>query len=253
MNQYFSFARFGRLLRKHLTEHATSYVLSSLVLLGGLLAVMSFLTYMSAGNGLSQNGQAIVYTMGILGAGGFFASTALAEYSHGSRAALGLALPASHLEKYLVAWLLSVPGVLLVFTAAFYLADWLVLAAAGQADKLVNLLDNKEWALGMLMYFLLLHAVALWGSIFFRRQPLIRTGFLLFGLVAVLSLLNYQALGLLLGTKLGFSLPFSWLRLQAGPRLSLPEGQAQWLGWVPVVLVALLWPAAYARLTEQQL
>ena len=254
MNQYFSPARFGRLLRKHLAEHAAAYALSSIVLLGGLLAVMSFLSYMSGGDGLSQSGQVALFTLGLLGAGSFFASTALAEYSQGSRAALALTMPASHLEKYLVAWLVSVPGVLVVFTAAFYLADWLVLAASGHPDRVVNLLlGSKEWLLTTLVFFLLLHAVALWGSIFFRRQPLVRTGFLVFALVAALTLLNYQALGLLLGTKLGFSLPLSQVRLNQGARLSLPESQEQWVGWVPVALVALLWPAAYARLTEQQL
>ncbi|NML64828.1 hypothetical protein HHL22_06380 [Hymenobacter sp. RP-2-7] len=252
MNQYFSFVRFGRLLRKHTAEHFSAYALGSIVLLGGLLAIFSFLSYLNNG-APSQGGQVAIYTLGLMGAAAFFASTALAEYSQGSSAALALTLPASHFEKYLVAWLFSVPGVLLVFTAAFYLADWLVLAAADRTDGLVNLLDNKTWLRSMLVYFLLLHAVALWGSIFFRRQPFVRTGFLLFGVIAILSLLNYGALGLLLGTKLGFSLPFSWIQLHDGPRLSLPESQVQWLSWVPVALVLLLWPAAYARLTEQQL
>jgi hypothetical protein len=252
MNQFFNPARFGRLLRKHAAEHFSTYALGSIVLLGGLLAVFSFLSYLNGG-APSQGGQVAIFTLGLMGAGAFFASTALAEYSQGSSAALALTLPASHFEKYLVAWLFSVPSVLLVYTAAFYLADWLVLAAAGHTDGLVNLLDNKTWLRTVLVYFLLLHAVALWGSIFFRRQPFVRTGFLLFGLIAVLSLLNYTTLGLLLGTKLGFSLPFSWIKLQDGPRLSLPESQVQWLGAVPLALVLLLWPAAYARLTEQQL
>jgi len=252
MNQFFNPVRFGRLLHKYAAEHFSAYALGSVVMLGCLLAILGFLIYVNGG-APNQSGQVAIYTLGLVAAGGFFASTALAEYSHGSQAALALTLPASHFEKYLVAWLFSVPGVLVVFTAAFYLADWLVLAAAGHTEKLVNLLDNKDWVLTMLLYFLLLHAVALWGSIFFRRQPLIRTGFLLFGLVAILSVLNYQALGLLLDAKLGFSLPLSSVRLQDGPSLSLPEGQEQWLSWVPVALVALLWPAAYARLTEQQL
>jgi len=253
MNQYFSFARFGRLLRKHLAEHLAGYGLSSIVLLGGLLAVMGFLSYVSGPP--NQNGQAVLFTLGLMGAGSLFASMALAEYSHGSRAALALTLPASHLEKYLVVWLFSVPGVLVVFTAAFYLADWLVLAAAGRSDNLANLFANQDWLTATLVAFLLLHAVALWGSIFFQRQPLIRTGFLVFALVAALTLLNYQALGLLLGTKLGFSLPLGQVRLDQGPRLSLPASQERWLGWMPtaLALVLLLWPAAYARLTEKQL
>lgn len=252
MNQYFNLARFGRLLRKHTAEHFSAYALGSVVVVGGLLAILGFLSYLNGG-APSQNGQAIIYTLGLVAAGGLFASTALAEYSQGSRAALALTLPASHFEKYLVAWLFSVPGVLVVFTAAFYLADWLVLVAAGHAEKLVNLLDNQNWLLNLLLYFLLLHAVALWGSIFFRRQPLIRTGFLVFGVFAILSLLNYQALGLLLGAKLHFSLPLSAARLDQGAQVSLPESREQWLALVPLALVLLLWPAAYARLTEQEL
>ncbi|MGI4833537.1 MAG: hypothetical protein ACRYFK_08765 [Janthinobacterium lividum] len=252
MNQYFNLARFGRLLRKHAAEHAPAYALSSIVLLGGLLAVLGFLSYVGGGPP-SQSGQAALFTLGLVAAGSFFASTALAEYSQGSRAALALTLPAAHLEKYLVAWLFSVPGMLLVFTAAFYLADWLVLAASGHPDKLANLFTNREWLLTTLLAFLVLHAVALWGCIFFRRQPFIRTGFLLFALVVVVGFLNYQALSLLLATKLNFVLPLTHVRLPAGATLSLPESQERWLGWVPVALVLLLWPAAYARLTEQQL
>lgn len=250
MNQYFSLARFGRLLRKHFAEHLTSYGLSASVLLGGLLAVLGFLSYVQGGLSASQQG--VLFAFGLLGAGTFFTSTVLAGYGQGSRAALALTLPAAHLEKYLVAWLVSVPGFLVAFTGIFYLADWLVLTLGGHADMLANLFTDTDWVMSTLAYFLLLHAVALWGSIAFRQQQFIRTGFVLFALVAGLSVANYQALRLLLGTKL-MALPLGAVHLAGGPSLSLPDSQARWLAWLPAVLVLLLWPAAYARLTEKQL
>ena len=251
MSQFFNLTRFGRLLRKHFAEHLASYGLSTSVLLGGSLALLGFISYVSGG--LSQSAQGVMYLLGLLAGGAFFTSTVLAEYGQGSRAAMALTLPASPFEKFLMAWLVSVPGFLVVYTAVFYLADWLVLTLSGHAKMLATPFDAPESVARMLAYFLLLHAVALWGSIAFRKQQFIRTGFVLFALVAGLGLANFQALRALLGTRPDMALPLGTVHLADGLRLSLPDSQERWLAWLPVVLVLLLWPAAYARFTEKQL
>ena len=222
------------------------------MLLGGMLAVMSFLSYVQGG-GLSQAQQVLLFMFFVWGAGAFFTSTMLAQFGEGSRAALALTLPASQFEKYLLAWLFSLPIFLLVFTAEFYLADWLVLSLNGGTSAVINLVANAEQLLDALATLLVLHGVALWGSIYYRRQQFIRTGFLGFGVVMGGFVLNYQVIKALIGKQVLMATPFGVVQLPDYLRLTLPERQDQWVGLLPLVLAGLLWLAAYARLTEKQL
>lgn len=250
MSQYFNPSRFGRLLRKHFTEHVLTYALGAAVLTGAMLAVLGFLAYIQGG--LSRVQQGILFTFFVLGAGSLFTSMVLAQYGRGSRAALALTLPASHFEKFLVAWLVSLPGFLLVFGAAFYLADWVVVSLSTEADTLLNLSESKS-TVSVLAFFLVLHGVALWGSIFFRQQQFIKTAFAAFALLLGLGVANFRVLQGLLGHTVQSALPFGHVGLRNDAPLTLPESQEQWLALLPLALAALLWAAAYARLTEKQL
>jgi hypothetical protein len=108
MSQYVNLTRFGRLARKHLGEYATSYLLGAAVLLGGLLVLLGFLTYIQH-RPMNESMQAILFMLCLLGAGSLFASTVFAQFGAGRQAALALTLPASQLEKFLLAWLISLP------------------------------------------------------------------------------------------------------------------------------------------------
>lgn len=250
MNQFFNLTRFGRLLRKHTTEHLPTYALGAAVLTGGILVVLGFLAYIQGG--LSHGQQGILFTLLLLAAGSFFTSLVLAQFGAGSRAALALTLPASHLEKYLVAWLFSLPVFLGVFVAAFYLADWLVIGLSREPDTVVRLFESKEIR-GVLTSFLVLHGVALWGSIFFARQQFLKTAFSAALAAIVLAVVNFQIIKAMLGKAVQMGLPFGTVSLQNDAPLTLPASQEQWLGLLPLALAALLWLAAYARLTEKQL
>ena len=253
MNQYFNLTRWGRLLRKHAAEQVGSYALGAAVLLGGLVLVIGFLAYVGGGPP-SVSGQAALFLLFLLGAGSFFTSSVLAGYGQGSRAALALTLPASQLEKFLVAWVVSVPVFLAVFLAVFYIADSLVLSLYHQPATLFNVFERREGWLHMGLQFLLVQALALWGSIFFPRQQFVRTAFVVFGAAAGLTVLNLKALQALLHTPLAFALPYQAAKLLPnGPLLTLPATQLGWLAGVVPALVLLLWAAAYARLTEKQL
>jgi hypothetical protein len=250
MNQSFNLARFGRLLRKHTAERFNSYALGAGVLLGGMLAVMGFLAYVQGG--LSHGQQEILFTLFLLAAGTFFTTTVLAEYGVGSRAALALMLPASQLEKYLVAWLFSLPIFFAVFIADFYLVDWLVISLSREADAVANVFTPDVLG-GVILIYLILHGVALWGSIMFRQQQFIRTGFLLFAVAVGLSVINYQVLKAVIGPDMRMALPFTNVNLNNSPSVSLPEAKSRLLLLPLLALVPLLWAAAYARLTEKQL
>lgn len=250
MSQLFNLARFGRLLRKHAAEQLPTYALGAAVLTGGILVVLGFLAYIQGG--LSHGQQGILFTLLLLAAGSFFTSLVLAQYGAGSRAALALTLPASHLEKYLVAWLFSLPVFLGVFIAAFYFADWVVIALSREADTVFTLFESKAM-LSVFTSFLVLHGMALWGSIFFPRQQFLKTAFGVALLFLVIAVANFQVVKALLGQAVQMSLPFGTVALKDDAPLTLPPGQEQWVGLLPLVLAALLWLAAYARLTEKQL
>jgi len=251
MSQYINLTRFGHLVRKHLGEHATGYLLGAAVLLGGQLLLLGFCTYVQH-RPLNEAMQAILFSLLLLGAGSFFASTAFAQFGAGQQAALALTLPASQLEKYLLAWLVSLPAFLLVFVAEFYLADWLVMHLVSPTPgALLPLLGGHE--VPGLRLFLALHGLALFGSICFPRLAFVKTAFLGFGGALVLGLANFQWLNSWLGGQLGMAIPFGAAGLHNFGSLLLPPAQERWLVVLPLALALLLWAAAYARLTEKQL
>ncbi len=247
MNQHFNVTRFGRLLRKQLGEHLVSYGLGTLVLLGGLVLILGFLTY-TLRQPLPPAMQGGVFQLFLLAAGSFAASTALAQFGAGRQAALALTLPASQLEKYLVAWLLSLGLFVVVFVTAFYAADWLVLHLLSPAPAPLV----KVWAEpGVFGKLLALHGLALWGSIAFARLQFVKTAFLGFCLALLVGVLNYQMLRGLLHVELRQAMPFTSVLLRDGESLWLDH--APGLALLPLALAGLLWLAAYARLTEKQL
>ena len=258
MNRYFNSTRFGRLLRKHTAENLTRYLLGAAVLLGGMVLVMGIITYLM-GSPLSNGVQKIFFGLFLLASGSFFGSAAFAQFGEGRQAAMALTLPVSQFEKYLVAWLFSLPVFLGVFVADFYAADWLVMQLArgnGPAGTLLNVFAERGFATDMLLALCLVHGVALWGSICFTKLQFVKTACLTFGLLAVLAAVNAQALKQLLGPGVSNTVPFSKVMLlEASQRfvLELPARHGLWLSLLPLVLAALLWLASYARLTEKQL
>ena len=112
------------------------------------------------------------------------------------------------------------------------------------------------YVLGVLSALVLLHGTWLLGAIYFEKTHFVKTGFVVFVVLAVAAVLNFQALKLLIGPGLRPAPPFTSLTLTEGARfyqLALPEAQTNWLALLPVVLALLLWAASYFRLTEKQL
>jgi hypothetical protein len=257
MNQHFNLTRFGRLLRKHTAEHLPSYAMGTAVLAGGVLVVLGSLTYLSH-RPLERELQLILFLFGLLAAGAVFTSSAFAAVGTPRSAAPALLLPASHLEKYLVAWLWSLPVFMVVYTAVFVPINLLVLQIGNQGRP-YEVYDfargAREWLTPLLSY-VLLHSVALWGAIYFQRLQVIKTAFLLFGSLVGLTVLNMRVLKAMVPAT-GITLPFNsmWVgQNELHVPLTLPEHQQQLVLLVlPLVLATLLWLAAYARLTEKQI
>jgi len=256
MNQFFNLTRFGRLLRKHTAEHLPAYLMSTAVLAGGVLVVLGALAYLTH-RPLERELQIVLFLFGLLAAGALFTSSVFAALGTPRGAAPALLLPASHFEKYLVVWLWSLPVFLVVYTTVFMLVNALLLELSSQGRP-YEVYDfsrgAREWLTPLLSYALL-HGVALCGAIYFRRLHVIKTAFLVFGLLLCLLLANRQLLKVLLPGSAPIA-PFGDVWVGDGHQralLALPEGP--WhlaLLVLPLALAGLLWLAAYNRLTEKQ-
>lgn len=257
MNQQFDFSRFSRLLRKHTIENLRTYLMGTAVLTGALIIVLAWLTYATR-RPLSPDLQLIMFGFFMLAAGAVFTSSVFAAIGDQRRAAPALLLPASHLEKYLVVWLYSMPVFLIVFTVMFFAMDALALQlwSENYPHQLLDFTANPRIPLGLLLMYALAHGVALWGAIYFNRLHVIKTAFAAFGVMTVLVVLNMQILKRLLNQEIGATLPFGDVLIPSGEQffqLALPDSQKQLFGLVPLVLAILLWAGAYVRLTEKQL
>ncbi|MGI4863309.1 MAG: hypothetical protein ACRYFZ_05250 [Janthinobacterium lividum] len=254
MNQHFSLTRFGRLLRKHTTEYLPSYLMSAAVLAGIILVVLGSLTYLTH-RPLEREVQIVLFEFGLLAFGAIFTSAIFAAVGNPRGAAPALLLPASHLKKYLVAWLWSLPVFVVLYTAIFLLvnASLLQLHSQGQPYEVYDFSrGTREWLQPLLSYALL-HGAALYGAIYFKRLHFIKTVFLVFGLLLGLLVANRQFLKFLLPGSSPI-VPFGdvWVGEKTQRALfALPIGQWQ-LTMVVVALALLLWLAAYTRLTEKQ-
>jgi hypothetical protein len=96
----------------------------------------------------------------------------------------------------------------------------------------------------------------LWGAIYFQRLHVIRTAFVAFGLLALVSMLNFQVLKGLVSPGVRFAPPFAGVLLREGEQvfsLALSNSQMVLFGLLPLALAVLLWLGTYARLTEKQL
>lgn len=258
VNQVFSLPRFGRLFSRHTAEHWSSYAMAAAVL-AGLLALLLGITAYQLGGTIPVGPQGGFFTLFMVLAGTMFTSNVFAQFGERRQATVALLLPASHLEKYLVAWLYSLPLFLLVFTGVFYLVDAAVLyagAGPGQQPEFFNVVATDGRASNLFWTLALLHGAWLWGAIYFEKTHFIKTGFGVFVLLGALVFVNFQALKGLLGAQIRFAPPFSGAMLVENGQdysLTLPAAQTAWLGLVPVTLAALLWLAAYFRVTEKQL
>ncbi|WP_223649534.1 hypothetical protein [Hymenobacter psoromatis] len=261
MSQLFNPTRFGRLVRKHASEHARTYLMSAAVLLGGVVVVLGGLTYATR-RPLENELQTLLFMVGLWTAGLAFTATVFAEMGNVRRAASALLLPASHLEKYLVVWLCSLPVFLVVYLAVFLAVDALVLQWAGQSypqlphhlPRLLDLTSSRRPLLTVVASYSLVHALALCGAIYFRSLHIVKTSFAVLGGVVLVLVLNFW-MWKLLATEVHTAVPFGDGFVSGKDNLlivDLPH-QLQLLATLPLVLAALLWAAAYARLTEKQL
>src|ERR1700730_4723791 len=159
MKKTFSMIRFCRLFKKHTKEHYRNYLMSIVVLVGVMILGGSFLVYM-ADIQLDKNIQTFLFFTIMLVAGTIFTSTVFADLGERKKAISWLVLPASHFEKYLVAWIYSFLLFILVYTVIFYLALFTALNIQHvHAHRMVILNIFEIQILQMYLVFAFLHAI----------------------------------------------------------------------------------------------
>lgn len=256
MNKQFNINRFGRLFVKHTAEHYKSYLMSLTVLIGVMVLGGSFIVYIIPGS-LDAGFQSALFLAILFLAGTIFASTIFADYGDRKRSVAALTLPASHLEKYLVAWLYSFVIFLLVFTSSFYLILVFLLSlkpVTGQTPDVFNVFGSQV-GFFMFLLFAFLHSVAFFGAIFFEKLHFIKTAFVFFLCIGLLYLLNYLILRAFTGSGVLASAPFGNLRLTENSKvliIMIPRERAASVPFGMLALVLLFWTAAYFRLKEKQ-
>ncbi|HET6253578.1 MAG TPA: hypothetical protein VFE32_05870 [Puia sp.] len=257
MNEVFSFTRFRRLFVKHTMEHLRTYLMSIGVLLGVLLLGGAFMFYMipDAAETTTQTG---IFVILLFLAGSFFTSTIFADYGDSKKAIPALTLPATALEKFLVGWLYSYPIFLAVYIGIFYLTlgglssfkHW----NADQHFHILNLLQP-----GMTLVYVAysaIHALSLYGAVFFRKLHFIKLGFAFFISLAIVIMANTVFLKIITGLKVvRLAVPFGFLDFfvnNSNYSISV-MGPFVWtvldILWLVTVL---LWVAAFFRLKEKQ-
>jgi hypothetical protein len=190
--------------------------------------------------------------------GSIFTSISYASLGDKRKAIPVLALPASHLEKYLVVWIYSFIIFQLVFIAVFYLADSIVLnfgASAASPVQLLNLFDERYFAFVAFIIYTVLHAFTLWGAIYFEKLHFIKTSFVFFALLIVFMILNQSILNLMIDKNLLINMPFDSLRFMGNGQGQNIEQQVDFTYYhlVAVMVTALLlWCSAFFRLKEKE-
>jgi hypothetical protein len=256
MKKTFSIIRFCRLFKKHTKEHYRNYLMSIVVLVGVMILGGSFLVYM-ADIQLDKNIQTFLFFTIMLLAGTIFTSTIFADLGERKKAIPWLTLPASHFEKYLVAWIYSFLLFIIVYTMIFYLAIFIAIQLQhvhGHPQVILNVFEIQ--ILQMYMVYAFLHAISFFGAVYFEKLHYIKTAFIFFIIMGILIVLNKGILSTLLGRTVDATPPFGNLRFaNSGLTEDIQLGRQHnnpYMIYMIIILTFIFWAASYFRLKEKQ-
>ena len=260
----FSLARFLRLARAQWAEQGRVYLW--FLAAGAILHVFILMFYLASEEGwlaFTTDDQASHFYIGLFLLAPIFAGRYFAMMARRDTALLVLVRPASTLEK----WLLAVATVALAYPLAFSLVYYLIdlpaafLANSAAAEalarpgikagtydladyQLFNPLAKLSWEVALEITLILgtLQAFAMFGSLYFRTMPFIKT---LFAAFMVLLAVIFLAVSLDASPEILFSF---WSGTV--PKTALQENLFPliWFG-----APALLWFATYRVLKEREI
>ncbi len=199
MNQLFDTSRWWLLVGRHWSENRKKYSLA-LIAIGGLMLLWFVLILSTDGHrGFNYGMQSITYYFGLFLVGCLYGSMLFADLGSKTRGLNYLVVPASQLEKLLCALFYSVVVFFLCYTAIFYVVDWAMIKISNAATYSYWL---KHHSIGdvfepqhianvflpapenhhaepieqyLLLFYIVLQAAFILGSVFFTRFTLIKT------------------------------------------------------------------------------
>src|SRR5665213_1138083 len=253
MNNFFSLRRFLRLFVKHTAEHYRTYLMSVAVLAGVMLLGGWFLFFVVL-DAPDAGLQTAIFVILMLIAGTIFTSTVFSDFGDKAKAVNALTLPATSFEKFLVGWVYSYPIFLVVYTAVFYVVLWGLGAIRhwGPSQHFNGMDLRRDGLYLMFIIFSVLHAITLFGAIFFEKLQFIKTGFAFFIAYAVAMTVNTLLLKLLTGLEtIKPAMPFGYLNFDEGRRyysIAVVNGASGVVVIIMVLSTLAIWAAAYYRL-----
>ncbi|WP_205504599.1 hypothetical protein [Rufibacter psychrotolerans] len=255
----FSLKRFGWLFRKHTAEHYKYYLMSAGVLMGITAFITLFLIF-AEDHPFDASRQQIIFLFLLLATGTIFTSTIFAHLGDKRKAIAALTLPASHFEKFLVAWLYSFVFFQLVYIGCFYLVLLVVLPMddwrGGDPEYMTLFSSNGVSGVALIM-FLFLHSITFLGSVFFEKWHFIKTAFAFILLGFAIVTLNTGFWQSIVGAEgdVGQVGPFENLNfMQAGKYYTVQYPHDNELLMVVALMgtALLVWAAAYHKLREKE-
>jgi hypothetical protein len=258
MNNTFNIKRFTLLFKKHTIEHAKTYLLSVIVLMGLIFIALGFNSYTNRGL-LDKDAQMLTFMFILLAGGSIFTSMGFIDLGDKKKAIPFLTLPASHFEKYLVSWLYSYVIFQLIFIAAFYVVDITVIRLGtepiDERDQLFNIFSPDDRYSTIFLLYAFLNGLALWGAVFFEKMHFIKTAVVFFICLTVMIALNNHLLHLFAGKDLEGQVPFQGAGVNDQVHFwrIYPDKSITQIGVYIIALMAgLLWISAYFRLKEKE-
>lgn len=190
MNQFFSFKRFSLLVLKHWADNKKRYGLSVLAFIGLLIAWFVFMMLVDFDKPMSEGLQQVVYLLSLFAVGTFYASQYFRDLGSRSKGINFLLVPASAFEKFLCSLLYSAILFIIVFTAAFYVADILMVTVSNSISAtddaavkatVINPFEvtrigfDADSSVNFLLIFFSVQSAFLLGSVFFEKYSFIKT------------------------------------------------------------------------------
>ncbi|MDF2432661.1 MAG: hypothetical protein JWP44_2292 [Mucilaginibacter sp.] len=255
MNNIFNTKRFGMLLIKHTSEHYKTYLMSLGVLIGVMVLGGSFIVYLIPG-GIDKEVQTILFVPVFFLAGTIFTSTIFADFGDQKKSTAALTLPASHFEKFLVGWLYSYVIFSVVFIISFYTILIGLLNLKHLPHQRVEIFNIfVEPASGLFIIFTLLHSLAFFGAICFKKFHFIKAGFGFFICAGILTVFNTWFVKALFQRDVRPAVPFSNVMFYEDTRfMAVTTGRHEdtFVSYLIIIVSIIFWTATYFRLKEKQ-
>lgn len=274
MNQFFSFQRFSLLVAKHWADNKKRYLLSVIAFIGLLIAWFVFTMLVDSSKPMGEDMQMITFFFSLFAVGSFYTNQYYRDLGSRAKGINFLLVPASAFEKILCSLLYTVILFFIVFTAAFYLVDVLMVSIA-RGFLMTDIPDKETVVLNVfsagklpvegeatfntfniLWIFFAIQSAFLLGSVYFSKYSFIKTiisGFVLFFIIFCFVFFLYDMMPKGEYVNGFFTSYHIYNKGKDGHLVTLPAWPGQLLYCLLMYGIApFLWIVTYYRLKEKQ-